>query len=243
MKSHSESDDLDAGTVDYSLALARGAAGLVPIVGPILGEVIGTKIPGQRVDRIVKFAQDLDRRLEDVEQSTLESMINDEEFADLIEEGVRQAARSIAEERRGYIAALIANGLSSDDVNLAESKHLLRILNEINDVEVVWLRFYRVPYVTGDEKFREAHEHILAPARFIVGASREARAKATLQESYKEHLCQLGLLDARYDVDFETRLPKFDSDSGSMRVRDYELSSLGRLLLEAIDLDKDQDDS
>ena len=239
MTNESSPDDLDSGSVDYSVALARGAAGLVPIVGPLLAEIIGVTIPEQRSDRIAKFVRKLDCRLKAVEECLLESKLNDDDFTDLIEEGIRQAARSLSDERRSYIATLIANGLTSDDIDCSESKHLLRILDEISDIEVVWLRLYREPYLGGDEDFKETHEEVLKPVVATLGASQDILAKATLQESYKEHLCQLGLLKRQYRVDSKTGLPEFDRFTGSMKDKGFELSSLGRLLLDEIGLGKE----
>ena len=58
----------------------------------------------------------------------------------------------------------------------------------MSDVEVVWLRFYREPTMVGDEEFRERHEAVLAPTAATFGSSQDELDKATLQESYKEHL-------------------------------------------------------
>ena len=107
----------------------------------------------------------------------MEQKLKDDDFTDLIEEGFRQAARSLSDERRRYIANLIANGLTSDDVDSSESKHLLRILGEINDIEVVWLRFYREPYMGGDEAFRKTHEKVLKPVAATMAASQEILSK------------------------------------------------------------------
>ncbi len=239
MKCHSEPDELTSSSVDYSVAMARSVAGLVPLFGPLLAEIIGVTIPEQRIDRVAKFSRDLDRRLGAVESSILEQTLNDEDFTDLIEEGVRQAARSLSDERREYIAALIVNGLSSDDIDVAESKHLLRVLDEVNDIEIVWLRFYRHPTVGGDVDFRTTHDDVLRPIVATMGSSRETLTKATLQKSYKEHLCQVGLLQPRYRVDRDTGLPEFDSHSGTPKESGYRLTSLGRLLLDSIGLGDD----
>ena len=239
MNSDSNSDDLDSGVVDYSVALARGATGLVPIVGPLLAEIIGVTIPNQRLDRVAKFSEELERRLNEVEKCLLESKLHDDDFTDLIEEGVRQATRSLSDERRSYIASLIANGLTSENVDRSESKHLLRILGEINDVEVVWLRFYREPHIGGDETFRETHEKVLKPVIATFGASQDILNKDTLQKSYKEHLCQLGLLERRHRIDRKTGLPEFDRSTGSMKEWGFQITSLGRLLLNEIGLSEE----
>ena len=236
MTNESLPDDLDSRSVDIPVALARGAVGLVPFIGPLLAEVIGVTIPGQRSDRIAKFARELNFRLKAVEKCLLEQKLKDDDFTDLIEEGFRQAARSLSDERRRYIANLIANGLTSDDVDSSESKHLLRILGEINDIEVVWLRYYRVTTAGGDETFRATHEEVLKPVPETMGSSRDILTKATLRKSYKEHLAQLGLLESRYRIDSRTGLPEFDRASGSMKESGHKLTRLGRLLLDEVGL-------
>ena len=236
MSSDSDSADLDSRLVDHLAALARSTVGPVPIFGPLLAEVITVTIPNQRIDRVAKFSVELESRLREVEKCLLESKLKDDDFTDLIEEGVRQAARSLSDERRSYIATLIANGLTSDDIDCSESKHLLRILDEINDIEVVWLRSYSEPAISGDEAFRETHEDVLKPIVATFGASQEILNKETLQTSYKEHLCQLGLLERRHRIDRKTGLPEFDSVTGSMKQWGYQITSLGRLLLDEIGL-------
>ena len=238
MTSESLPDKLNSRSADYAAALARGASGLVPFVGPILAEMIGITIPQQRIERIAKFAHELNCRLRAVEDCFLKSRQSDEEFTDLIEEGFRQATRSLSDERRAYIATLIANSLTSDDIDCSESKHLLRFLDEINDIEVIWLRAYMDPYPDDDEEFRETHKDLLTPVTATFGVSSEILAKATLQESYKEHLCQLGLLKVKYRFDREKGMPEYDYFSGSMKEEGYELTELGNILLNEIGIGK-----
>ena len=161
MSSNSDHEDLKSRLVDYSIAATRGVANLVPIVGPVLADVLGVAFPQQRIDRIAKFADELERRLSSVEKNLLESQLNNGEFTDLIEEGFRQAARSLSDERQQDIASLIINSLSLESISYAESRHLLRILDQVNDIEIIWLRFDREPTMPGDEAFRETHRDVL----------------------------------------------------------------------------------
>ena len=242
MSSNSEHEDLKSRLADYSVAATRGAANLVPIVGPVLAEVLGVVIPQQRIDRIAKFAEELERRLSSVEINMLKSQLNNGEFTDLIEEGFRQAARSLSDERRQYIASLIINSLSSENISYAESRHLLRILDEVNDIEIIWLRFYREATMGGDKEFWETHKNVLEPVPVAAyGSSQETLDKHTLQESYKEHLFQLRLFERRYrmdhnTMDHNTKEPVFDEWTGTQKVEGYEITSLGRLLLKEIGL-------
>jgi len=224
---------LQSNTSDYVTSAAKAALGTVPFIGSLLAELAGTVIPNQRIDRIVKFAQALERRLSNLEEF-IRSQISDEQFTDLLEEGLRQSARSLTDERRDYIASVIANSLSSQDIEYIESKHLLRILDEINDIEVVWLRSYLDRSMNSDNEFRERHRNLLQPLATCVNSSQEEFDKEALQKSYKEHLTQLGLLKHRYKVDSKTKSPRYNSSTGTPEVSSYEITSLGKLLLRQI---------
>ena len=92
----------------------------------------------------------------------------------------------------------------------------------------------------GDELFREKHKEVLTPVAAYFGSTQGVHYKKALQDSYAEHLAQLGLLERRFRTDMETRTPQFDSFTGAMEVSGYELTSLGRLLLREIGLETDK---
>lgn len=223
-------NDLAVSKSDYVASAAKAALGAVPFAGSLLAEIAGAVIPNQRVDRIVRFAQQLEKRIGDLERQRALESVNNEEFTDLVEEGVRQAARSTTDERRAHIANLIANSLSDEDVSFIQAKHLLRILGEINDAEVIWLRSYLDPTVGGDREFRQTHRGVLNPVSASFGSKSAEIDQATIQQSYKEHLAQLALLEPRYRIDNKTKLPEFDS-RGRPKSSGYEITALGRLLL------------
>ena len=236
MATTSDSIELDTTSADYVVTALKAIVGPLPIVGPLFSELAGVVVPNQRLERIAQFAHELERRLRDLEAAGgITDRLRNDRFADLLEEGVRQASRSLSDERRQYLASLIVNGLSTENIEYSESRHLLRVLDEISDVEVVWLRFYREPTMQGDEEFRERHEGVLEPAVATFGSSRKELDKETLQGSYKEHLWQLGMLERRYRVDIRSKQPKFDS-RGVQEVAGYSITALGRLLLRQIGL-------
>ena len=232
MGDHPTTGPLDNRTVDYVLSAAKAVVGPLPIVGPLVSELAGVVVPNQRVDRIAKFMVQLERRVRELESpAQIMEQLGDESFTDLLEEGFQQAARSLSDERRRYIACLICSGLSGARIRHVESRHLLRILDELNDIEIIWLRFYWEPTIGGDEHFRGRHAEVLQFAGATLGCSQEEVDKHTLQESYKEHLSQLRLLKPRYEINPETEQPEFDRWDGNQTVQDYEITSLGRLLL------------
>jgi hypothetical protein len=157
-----------------------------------------------------------------------------------MEEGLRQAARSVSQERRAHIASVIASSLSSQDISFVESKHLLRILGELNDLEIVRLGSHLYETFGSGEDYWERHKEILEPVGAHMNSPQSDLDKETLQESYDLHLCQLELLSARYAVDSRTKQPKFDSHTGAPEVRGHELTPLGRLLLRQAGIDVDE---
>ncbi len=210
------SEPLEMQKVDYVASAAKAALGAVPFAGSLLAELAGTIIPNQRIDRIVSFAAALETRISIIEQNFTRAQLKDESFTDLLEEGLRQASRSLTDERREYIAALISNSLTSKDIQYYESKHLLKLLDELNDIEIIWLLSYLVSRMDGDNEFREKHKEILKPVSRVTSSSQSVRDKGTLQDSYKNHLARLGLLE---------------KDN-----KNYKLAPLGRLLLREIGL-------
>ncbi len=235
MSNNLEKFSLESNTSDYVTSAAKAALGFVPFVGSLLVELAGTIIPNQRIDRISKFAQILNRKFSNLEEEFIRLQFSNEEFIDLLEEGIRQAARSLTDERRNYIASSIANSLSSQDIEYSESKHLLRILDEINDIEVIWLRcnFDSSIYNDNDE-FREKHKDVLRPPASSMDSSQKELYKETLEQSYHHHLAQLGLLEHRYSMDARTRSLKYDSSTVAPKISGYQITSLGRLLLRQI---------
>lgn len=239
MKDNTKSEKLEQQSMDHIMTVARATISAIPIVGPLLTELAGVIVPNQRLTRIAKFAAELEKKLHDLEiRQTVMEQFKDDHFTDLLEEGVRQAAHSLSDERRQYLAAVIANSLSSERIQHMESRHLLRILNEVNDIEIVWLRSYLISPLQGDETFRDEHRQLLKPIVAAFGSSQAVIDQATLQKSYKAHLCELGLLEETYRIDHKTRQPKFDSN-GKQEVQGYQITGLGRLLLRTIGFNDD----
>lgn len=234
--SEETSSELTNKPIDYVTSAIKGTLGIVPFAGSLLAELAGTVIPNQRLDRIAKFVRVLENKISNLEQEFIYSQLKNENFSDLLEEGARQAAHSLSDNRREYIASLIANSLSQDDIQFIESRHLLKILGELNDIEIVWLRFYLEPMLDGDDEFRARHKSILAPVRATLSDGQPIVDKEALQASYKEHLSRLGLLKPQFKTDTKTGLPEFDKMTGAQKIRGYKITSLGRLLLRQIGL-------
>jgi len=210
---------------DYIAMSLKAAMGMIPFAGPFLTEIAGSIIPNQKVDRLVAFAKKLDDRLSLIEnQAILNEVMKDENFTDLVEEGMRQASSSLGDERREYLANLIAHSISSEDILFHESKHLMRILGALNNVEVIWLRSYiSHGYSYGvDMEFREANKAVLE--QYIDASVNDRQKISTLIRSYKEHLASLGLLERKMEI-------KESRNGSEIDTVDYSITGLGRMLL------------
>jgi hypothetical protein len=226
---------LELQTNDYVTSAVKSLVGAVPFAGSLLTEIAGTIIPNQRMDRVIKFAAQLESKLAALEQDFVRSQLTNENFTDLMEEGLRQAARSLSDERREHIATLITKSLDPAGMSYADSRHFLRVLGEINDVEIIRLASHQYETFGAGEAYREKHEAILEPVTPTMGAGQDVVDKATLQNSYDAHLQQLGLLNPRYNTDRKTGQLQVGTD-GDLEVGSYSLSSFGWMLLRQLDI-------
>src|SRR5947209_2504154 len=125
-------EELDTDTDRYEIATAllRSLASYVPKIGPILAQVIGIVIPNQKVDRLVAFVKVLGDRVKYLEEDTVKLQMETPEFTDLLEDSLIQASRALTDERRGYIASLLTNSITNENLAHLEEKKLLSLLGD-----------------------------------------------------------------------------------------------------------------
>ena len=100
---------------DLAVSLGKGILGAIPIVGPLMAEIVGHVIPNQRLDRLERFLRILEMKVGDVEQGKLKERFAKEEFVDLLEDGMLHASRALSDERKSYIASIIEAGIKEDE--------------------------------------------------------------------------------------------------------------------------------
>ena len=62
---------LQSQSVDYVVLAAKAVLGAVPFAGSLLAELAGTIIPNQRIDRLAKFAAELEARIATLDQHAM----------------------------------------------------------------------------------------------------------------------------------------------------------------------------
>ncbi len=117
MSEEPNDNSLDDNLRDKLVALGKGAAGLIPMVGGPLAEIIGVIIPGQRADRIAAYLRALAARIDVLSAEIKASIASNAERIALIEEGGYQAARATSPERIAQIVEAVSRGLEADDVD------------------------------------------------------------------------------------------------------------------------------
>ncbi|HOO50825.1 MAG TPA: hypothetical protein PLK94_05995 [Alphaproteobacteria bacterium] len=227
---------METKTSDIAAIFSKGILALIPFVGPLAAEIIGNLIPNQRWDRLEKFLIILEEKINKLDNGNVKEKFMTEESIDLMEDAFWQTSRAISDERKDYIAALIKNSLSDEELKHLEYKKLLSLLGQINDLEILILKSYSL-YQGDDEydDFWEKHEKALMPPSATLGSSQEEFDRDAIFEAHENHLVSLNLLKGQFRRPTRGELPEFDEKTGMMKAQGYDITSLGRLLLRSID--------
>ena len=170
-----------------------------------------------------------------VEAQTLAPALRDPGKIDLFEDGAAQALRALSAERLEYIAALVACGLTSDERKEIEAKQLLKLLDELDDDQVVILQSKLHRHMSSKE-FYERHQNVLEPVVAHLQSPRGDLDREALYRLARRQLVDLGLLRQTFRKPRKGEVPEFDDKTGTMKSHGTELRPLGRLLLRLIGL-------
>jgi len=227
--------NLNDNNLDRAVTLAKGVLGAAPVVGSIMAEVVGAIIPNQRIDRIVRFVEILNNKLDTISQDIIRLKVQDEYFIDLLEDSFILASRAITDERKEHIATVIKNSIIHEELSHLEEKRLLNLLSELSDAEIIMLQFYAL--IGQDQKeYLVKHRDILEAPIVHMGSSKEEINREAIYKTFKQNLVSLNLLTPRYVKPKKNELPEFDDKTGMMKVNGYNITTLGRLLLTYLDL-------
>jgi len=241
MKNENQQTDLQMNRIDVGVSIAKGLVGVAPFVGSAIGEIINNIIPNQRIARITKFLAKLDEKLRALGEEQLNTKLTDPANVDLMEDAFFQAARAFTDERINYIASIVKNGLTKEDLERIELKKILWLLGELNDMEVSLLYKHGLLYEHSDELTDEHRQAIRGP-EVHMASTQEEFEKAAVYESYKERLFQLGLVAYSKSSILSKKRNEpltgsdFDRETGRVKGGYVQITRLGRLLLKYIDL-------
>jgi hypothetical protein len=224
--------------------IVKGGFGAIPGLGSVFSEVIGNFIPNHRMNRIESILHILAVRIQGLSEERIQQRFRDPRFVDLFEDGMYQAVRALSDERLHYIAALLKNSLSDEEVNHLQDKHLLQLLGELNDAEVIVLKFqsFRIQRSAEATAFREQHASVLESYPVVTGTPQPVIDKSTIHRSFNQHLMQLGLFTGKFARRPGKQGLEWDTSTGMLKSEGYGITRLGMLLLRRIDLAEDDTD-
>ena len=74
----------------------------------------------------------------------MKKRFKEEIFIDLFEDGVFQSIKALSNERHEYIASILKNSLSQEEINYLQQKKLLNILSQLNDAEIIHFQYHYI---------------------------------------------------------------------------------------------------
>ena len=214
---------------EFALAFTKGLVSTIPVIGGLTAEILTFVIPNQRQERIEKLLNILASRVFNISEQELEKKFQSTDFIDIFEDVLLQSIRATSQERLEYLASVLEKGLKSEDFNHFQTKRLLEILSNINDIEVILLQYYSFSDIIMDSRgdnekkniFRQKHKNI-----FEDWKSNDSEKKA-INNHYLDNLIALGLVGPL----------EFTPIRGLMLDNNTYLTNLGYMLLNLIGLE------
>lgn len=212
--------------VSVPAVLFKVAVSQIPLFGPIAAEFIGETFPRAREQRVLRMLEDFGKRLETIEgfSGLVLRKLEEPTFQGLFEDALFAAARATSIDRTQHIAALLRNGLSGTEAAAMAHRHLLGLLGELNDVEVLLVCLLGRIGRDYDEFWRR-HEAALTFPHAASLTDDAVIDEAVLTDSYFLHMERLGLLEPESSDESAT--------SAKWRAR-RRLTRLGMVLVKAI---------
>ena len=209
-----------------ALGMRTALATLGPF-GAFFGDFLTQFVPNQRLDRLQDFVEKMHERLSSFEAPFSSRVASSEAYASLVEEVTVQAVRTPSDDRRLALVELLRTGLSRSDAELIDHQALLRILENINDPQILILMkhgsFSQAMHDTARAAFIAQHASTLDVRPPALGDDDDDQQRRwAIHVYYVDDLIARGLLR---DVEGMVK-------SGSQK--NVRITHLGKLLLQAI---------
>jgi hypothetical protein len=117
-------------------ATALGLLSTIPIVGPVLGELVGAFIPDLRFQRVERIAEELKQKITAVADRLDADYVRRDEFAVLFEDALERATQARNDQKTAAFAAFMAHSMTTDRPSLADRQRYLDILDQLRPVHL-----------------------------------------------------------------------------------------------------------
>jgi hypothetical protein len=188
IKAADEEIEIRTNKADIAAMLISGIVGGAPYIGPLVGELITSRIPNQKMARVIRQVELLDQKLRYLREDVLKENFRTVEFEDLVEDALTQAARALSPERQEYIANLLKSSLTDEQLDHLGKKKLLALLNELNDAEIILLYYYSVDTEAEKETMRARYPFLPRRTTSQDNRWRSNDPNEQLYDEYKAHI-------------------------------------------------------
>lgn len=125
--------------LDIAAAVALGALSAVPILGPVLREVVGVAWGNNRAERLERFAKELAVRVEILDARLDHDFVRRDEFYGLAEEALERVAQRRNERKIGSFASAVANSATVDRPSERDRDRFLDWLDQLRPIHIAIL--------------------------------------------------------------------------------------------------------
>lgn len=134
--------------IEKGLIAAKGITAMIPVLGGTLTSVwsdIEAIQAKRKSDRLEDFYINLKDELEEVKSQLKVSYINKPDFLDIFELTARYIVNERTEEKRVLFRSIFLNSLIKKDCNYDKTEKYLRILEQMNNLDLLLLRIFSNP--------------------------------------------------------------------------------------------------
>ena len=139
-----EEKNMKVNMTDIITTGVASAIGCIPVCGSGIAELIHLVIPNQRQDRIVKYIEDLNERLKKL-NCTVESLKNkftNYKYGVFTYDCIRSVVNEAYDEKIEYYKNICAKGIMGEEKEVEEARKILKILEQIDYSEILFLEKY-----------------------------------------------------------------------------------------------------
>lgn len=179
---------LDNDLHDRAASLLRIAVGYVPVVGPVLSELVA-HIGDDRAARLEVLVLCLDDAFNHLGEEQARILTELESIRSLILQAADQFCRADSDRRREFIKRLMLGGLTPEVAEIERKKYLLSIIDQLPDPAIIILAGHC------DERMGTYYDIEIGE----IGPNREGAFKSEqirlFYDGYRQTLTQYGLLE------------------------------------------------
>lgn len=224
-----EQINLESNANDTFVSILSATVSYIPLVGSFASEIVQYAIPNQRQDRIVKFIKNIDSELKNmkIDFQELKEKFSNPKYGNFTYNCIREVTNEVYEEKIKYYKNLLIQTLTNDEKTLVHNERILKILEQLDYYEILYLKFYSDCNIVGTKTMNDIIDKLgfrfLQPT-YMMSMSNQEFDEETMKQITLNNLCNSGLLD---------REIKWNSNGKHQKVS-YKITNLGKLILKKI---------